>query len=215
MARFASNLTPEQLSLLKHMLRYYKGTATLGITYTSNGKTDVKDPNNTVNIKAYSDSAFSDNKEKKASAGYVITMAGGVVSYKSYRQRLVTTSSTEAEYIALTYAAKEIAWLQRLLTQVGYVGNNVKPLLLYTDNMPALNIICKDSHYERTKHIDNYFKYAKQQNKDGNIYLEHLPGVDMPADGLTKPLEKTDHAKFLHLLNMAPVPRIQKTPEAP
>jgi hypothetical protein len=66
------------------MLRYYKGTATLGITYTSNGKTNVKGLNNTVNIKAYSDSAFSDNKEKKASAGYVITIAEGVVLYKSY-----------------------------------------------------------------------------------------------------------------------------------
>jgi hypothetical protein len=74
--------------------------------------------------------------------------------------------------------------------------------------MPALNIIRKDSHYEQTKHINNYFKYAKQQNKDGNIYLKRLLGVDMPADGLTKPLKKTDHAKFLHLLNIALVPRI-------
>jgi hypothetical protein len=35
-------------------------------------------------------------------------MAGGVALYKSYRQRLVTLLLTESEYIAMTYAAKEI-----------------------------------------------------------------------------------------------------------
>jgi hypothetical protein len=88
----------------------------------------MKDPSHTVNIIAYSDSAFGDNNERKSSAGYVITMAGGVVLFKSYRQRLVKLSSTESEYIALTYAAKEVAWLQRLLTQVGYLGTDLKPL---------------------------------------------------------------------------------------
>jgi hypothetical protein len=42
-------------------------------------------------------------------------MAGGVVLFKLYRQRLVTLSLTEAKYIALTYAAKEATWLRRLL----------------------------------------------------------------------------------------------------
>lgn len=41
-------------------------------------------------------------------------MAGGIALYKSYRQRLVTLSSTESEYIAMTYAAKEVSWVQRL-----------------------------------------------------------------------------------------------------
>jgi hypothetical protein len=69
----------------------------------------------TLGLTGYSDSAFGDNVERKSSAGYVFKMAGGVVSFKSYRQRLVTLSLTEAEYIALTYAAKEATWLRRLL----------------------------------------------------------------------------------------------------
>jgi hypothetical protein len=75
---------------------------------------------------------------RKSSAGYVIKMAGGVVSYKSYRQRLVTLSSTESEYIALTYAAKEIAWLQRLLSQLGYQGHDLRPFHLQTDNVTVI-----------------------------------------------------------------------------
>jgi hypothetical protein len=74
--------------------------------------------------------------------------------------------------------------------------------------MPALNIICKDSYYKRTKHINNYFKYAKQQNKDSNIYLKYLLGVNILTNSLTKLLKKTDYTKFLYLLNIALVPRI-------
>ena len=209
MARFSNNPTEEQLSLLKRMVRYYKGSATLGIKYYGDRKdADITNPSHTVGLIAYSDSAHGDNVERKSSAGYVIKMAGGVVSYKSYRQRLVTLSSTESEYIALTYAAKEISWLQRLLSQVGYIGTDLKPLQLYTDNLPALNMIRKDGHHERTKHIDSYFKYTKQQYKDGNVSIDHLPGVNMPADGLTKPLDKLEHAKFIRLINMVNVPRM-------
>jgi hypothetical protein len=110
MARFATNPTNKQLSLLKYILRYYKGTAALSIEYCG----DCKDANfnnlaHLTGLIAYSDSAYGDNKMRKSLARYVIKIASSVVSYKSYRQRLVTLSSTKSEYIALTYAAKEIA----------------------------------------------------------------------------------------------------------
>jgi hypothetical protein len=117
MACFATNPTEEQLSMLKHMLRYYKGTADLGLEYCGDCKNaDINNPNHMLGLTAYSDSAHGDNMECKSTASYVIFMAGRIVSFKSYRQRLVTLSSTESEYIAMTYAAKEISWLQRLLS---------------------------------------------------------------------------------------------------
>ena len=95
------------------MVRYYNTTATLGIKYQGNrADASMDDPSHTIDLKAYSDSAHGDNTDRKSSAGYVITMASGLASYKSYRQRLVTLSSTESEYIALTYAAKEVSWVQ-------------------------------------------------------------------------------------------------------
>ena len=44
---------------------------------------------------------------------------GGPVSWCSKRQPTVALSSTEAEYIALTLAAKEATWLRLLLTELG------------------------------------------------------------------------------------------------
>jgi hypothetical protein len=45
----------------------------------------MDNPTHTIGLKAYSDSAHGDNDERKSSSSYVITMAGGVASYKSYR----------------------------------------------------------------------------------------------------------------------------------
>jgi hypothetical protein len=69
-------------------------------------------------------------------------------------------------------------------------------------------MITKDGYYERTKHIDAYFKYTKQQHKLGTVFLYYLPSVEMLANGLTKPLDKLDYAKFIHLINIVHVPRM-------
>jgi hypothetical protein len=85
MARFATNLTEEQLSMLKHMLRYYKGTANLGLKYRGNRKdANINNPDHTLGLTAYSDSAHRDNTERKSTASYVIFIASGVVLFKSY-----------------------------------------------------------------------------------------------------------------------------------
>jgi hypothetical protein len=176
---------------------YGEGTANLGLEYCGNRKdADINNPDHTLGLAAYSDSAYGNNTERKSTAGYVIFMAGGVISFKSYWQRLVTLSSTESEYIAMTYAAKEISWLQRLLGQVGYIGHDLCPFHLQTDNKPALNMIRKDGQHKRTKHIDVYYKYTTHQYKEGHVTLSHCPGMDMPADGLTKPLNKLLHTRF-------------------
>ena len=43
----------------------------------------------------------------------------GPVSWYSKRQATVALSLTEVEYITLTLAAKEVTWLQLLLTELG------------------------------------------------------------------------------------------------
>jgi hypothetical protein len=96
--------------MLKHMLRYYKETANLGLKYCRDCKNaDINNPNYLLGLTAYSDSAHGNNTEPKSTAGYIIFIASGVVFFKAYWQRLVTYSSTESKYITMMYAAKEIS----------------------------------------------------------------------------------------------------------
>jgi hypothetical protein len=56
---------------------------------------------------AYSDASFADTEDRKSTSGYLFKFASGTICYKSCKQKLVTTSTTKAKYVALTYAAKE------------------------------------------------------------------------------------------------------------
>ena len=53
-----------------------------------------------------------------AITGYVYILDGGAVSWVSKKQELVTLSTTEAEYVAATHAAKEGIWLHHLVRDV-------------------------------------------------------------------------------------------------
>jgi hypothetical protein len=76
---------------------------------------DVYSKTTNLSLHAYSDALFADAEDCKSTSGYLFKFAGGTVCYRSYKQKLVTTSITKAKYVRLTYAAKEATWLARLL----------------------------------------------------------------------------------------------------
>uniref|UniRef100_A0A3Q7IN47 Reverse transcriptase Ty1/copia-type domain-containing protein n=1 Tax=Solanum lycopersicum TaxID=4081 RepID=A0A3Q7IN47_SOLLC len=66
-------------------------------------------------VTGYSDSDYAgDVDTRRSMTGYVFTLGGSVVSWKATLQPTVTLSTTEAEYMALTEAAKEGIWLKGL-----------------------------------------------------------------------------------------------------
>ena len=64
-------------------------------------------PHQDLGLCAYSDASFADAEDRKSTSGYLFKFAGGTICHKSCKQKLVTTLTTKAEYVALTYAAKE------------------------------------------------------------------------------------------------------------
>ena len=64
-------------------------------------------------LEGYSDSNWiSDADEIKATSGYVFTIRGGAVFWKSYKQTILTRSTLEAELTALDTATVEAEWLR-------------------------------------------------------------------------------------------------------
>ena len=53
---------------------------------------------------------------------------GGAVSWKSSKQETVVDSTTEAEYIAASEAAKEGVWIKKFISKLGVVPNVSSPL---------------------------------------------------------------------------------------
>ncbi|KAJ9538612.1 hypothetical protein OSB04_031345 [Centaurea solstitialis] len=87
------------------IMRYIQGTAELGIQGTAELGILYKQEENSGMI-AYSDSNFAgDLDDRKSTSGLVFILAGGVVSWSSKKQPVVTLSTTETEYIAAALCA--------------------------------------------------------------------------------------------------------------
>ena len=84
---------------------------------------------------------------------------GGPISFKSGRQPLEAQSTTEAEYIALSLAAREAAALRNLLFEMYLDDGN--PTTIYEDNQPAIDLLSKSTGDSRTKHIDLRWHYIR------------------------------------------------------
>jgi len=57
----------------------------------------------------------SDNDEVSYTSGYVFTLGGGAISWKSAKQTCIVRSTMEAEFIALELAGQEVEWLKGVL----------------------------------------------------------------------------------------------------
>ena len=81
----------------------------------------------------------------------IATIAGSLVSYQSKTQPIVTLSSTEAEYVALTSCVKEALFLHQLIKGLTYED---KQIIMFEDNQGAIFLANNHQVSQRTKHID-------------------------------------------------------------
>lgn len=85
-------------------MRYIKGA--LGVNLTFRKGEDLR-------VRGYCDSDYASDLDKSRSiTGYVFTVGGNTVSWRSSLQKAVALSTTEAEYMALSEAVREGLWLK-------------------------------------------------------------------------------------------------------
>ena len=78
-------------------------------------------------------------------------LGDALISWKSKKQDIVSKSSTESEYRAMSLAYFEIIWLRGLLAKLDF--SKTDPTPLHADNISAIHITINPIYHERTKHI--------------------------------------------------------------
>ena len=105
-----------------------------------------------VKLIAYIDASYAIHADKKSHTGCIITLGKGAIYGKSSTQKLNTTSSTEAELVAMTEAGHQVLWTRNFLIHQEY---QVGPALIYQDNLSTIQLLKNgSSNSERTRHID-------------------------------------------------------------
>ena len=87
----------------------------------------------------YTDSSFqSDHDDSKSISGYVFTLNGGAIFWKSFKEHTVADSTCKAEYIATSDATKEAVWLWKFINELRVATSLDGPILLYCDSTRAI-----------------------------------------------------------------------------
>ena len=177
----------------EYILHYLRGTSKYTLTYEGSQNTGFL---------AYSDSDWgTDPNNRKSHTGYLIKLANAPVSWVSHQQKTVALSSTEAEYMALSFAVKQGLWMRYFLNDVG-VDTSGEATTLRVDNKGAIDLSKEPRFHSRTKHIPIHYHFTRELVADGTFTITHCSTHDMIADGLTKPLPRAGHENLVSGLGL-------------
>jgi hypothetical protein len=149
----------------------------------------VLEANGTGIIRWWVDASFAVHPDMKSHTGAVMSMGKGCVYAVSRRQRLNTTSSTEAELVGVSDPMGLILWTKRFLEAQGYT---VRDNIVHQDNQSAILLENNGrmSSSKRTRHIDIQYFFVTNHVKQGNLRVTYCPTDDMIGDYFTKPLQR-------------------------
>ncbi|KAL0293368.1 UNVERIFIED_CONTAM: Retrovirus-related Pol polyprotein from transposon TNT 1-94, partial [Sesamum radiatum] len=94
-----------------------------------------------------------DNDDAKSQSGFVFKLNGGVDAWKSSKQATTTYSTTEAEYIAVSQATKEVVWMKNYIQKLGVLPSIAEPVIVFYDNNGAIAQANEPRSYHHSKHI--------------------------------------------------------------
>lgn len=190
LSKFLNNPGRAHWEAAKRVLRFLKGSRDWKLTL--GGFSDLV---------AYSDADWAgDRDDRKSTGGYVFLVGRGAVSWSSKRQPTVALSSLEAEYMALTQAAKEAIWIKSYLADIDVHVHG--PVTVFGDNQGSLALAKNPVFHARTKHIDIQHHFIRDCVASGTIFVDYISTHDMLADGLTKPLSRDKHLRFAYELGL-------------
>lgn len=217
LARFSDHPAKVHFDSLRRLARYLRMTKDWGLFYWRSKPNpslptgtfvvliaepslpDFPQPQGPTTLAGYVDAAHAtDLTTRRSITGLSFMLCGGPIAYKSKVQSTVSTSSTEAEFIAAVQAAKIAKYLRSILHELGYTQPG--PTVLYEDNQAAILMINASRPTPRSRHIDIQHFAIQEWKVNGDIILCHIPGIINPADALTKALGPTLHFRHVRRL---------------
>ncbi|KAG7001233.1 hypothetical protein FOFC_03480 [Fusarium oxysporum] len=163
-------------------------------------------------LKVASDASFADNTlDRKSSQAYTIKLFNGLIGWRASKQDTVTTSTTEAELLALAQAAKESLYVSRLLKELT-VQLDDSIIQIDCDNTQTINLVTAEIATLKTKlrHVDIHNHWLRQEVQGGKIQVKYTKSTDMIADGLTKALPAGKWDRFLYQLGLEDIQERQQ-----
>ncbi|XP_075083321.1 secreted RxLR effector protein 161-like [Nicotiana tabacum] len=128
---YTHNHNKQHWSALDRLIKYLRGTMNYGILYSGFPSS----------LEGYNDANWiSDSDETKSTSGYVFTLGGGAISWKSSKQTIIARSTMELEFVALELAGFEAEWLRNFLANIPLIKGVLPPVSMHCDCQAAIAI---------------------------------------------------------------------------
>ncbi|CAM9192126.1 unnamed protein product, partial [Heterosigma akashiwo] len=149
--RYQSNPEPKHFEAAQRAFRYLKGTQSERLRLGGD-----------LILRAYTDADFcQDRIDGKSVTGYVIMLGDSPIVWASKLQTAVTTSTVEAEYLALRSGLKDIMWLRHLLVDLSCPQAEPTPVI--EDNSACIEWARDMVVSRKTRHFHVSYHLAKEQ----------------------------------------------------
>jgi hypothetical protein len=164
---------------LTRVMTYLRGTIHLPLTLESDGSNIIK---------WWADASYAVHPDLKSHTGGAMSLGKGAIYGTSRRQKLNTTSSTEAELVGVSDVMPQVLWTRYFLESQGFT---VSDSIIYQDNQSAILLEKngKASSSRRTRHINVRYFFVTDRVANSEVTIQYCPTLQMLADFFTKPLQ--------------------------
>ncbi|XP_020249462.1 uncharacterized protein LOC109826854 [Asparagus officinalis] len=186
-SQFVQSPTTVHYVVVLSILHYLRGTLSRALLFSSTSK---------LQRRAFSDSDWADDIiDCRSINGFCVFLGDTIISWRAKKQHVVSKSSTEVEYRAMSTATSEIIWLRQLLCDMTI--DCLSPTPLYYDSQSTIKIATNVVFHEHTKHIeiDSHF-IRHHYSKTKAIFLSYISSELQLADFFIKVHTSKRH-KFL------------------
>ena len=114
-----------------------------------------------------------------------------LVSWTSKKKNCISQSTTEAKYVAAIVNCTNVVWIKQLLK--GIKEEITEPVVIYYDNISAINILKNLVMHTKTKHIAITYHYLRELVHDKEVRMEYVNTKEQLTNMFTKPLPKDAH----------------------
>ena len=144
-------------------------------------------------------------KNLKSTSGYVFTLAGAAISWKSSKQTVIARSTMESEFIALDKCGEEAEWLRNFLEDIPRWPKPVTAISIHCDSQSAIGRAQNVMYNGKSRHICRRHNTIRQLISTGVISVDYVKSKDNIADPLTKGLNRELVEKSSRGMGLKPI----------
>ncbi|MBW0476445.1 hypothetical protein O181_016160 [Austropuccinia psidii MF-1] len=152
----AAEMDKSYMKRIEHLIGYMRDTSDLGII--------IAEDNSSSAINCYINANWGGEGDR-STQGYIVLHGKNTISWQSKGQTTVASSTAQAEYMALSFAARECIWITSLFQPV----LNEMILAMMSDNKAAVGISNSSMNKKQTRHLVQEFNLINEYITCGKI----------------------------------------------